>query len=181
MIIASKLKKTNIVEYLLYMWQIEDLIRACKLNIDLVEINLFGSYQFTDKNERKKVYEWYESLIEMMRLENVQEKGHLQINKNVIIDLNDFHSLLLSSGKEPGYNAKYLYVMPMINQLRMKSEIGLTDIELCFNFQYIFMMLKMKKAEISQETQHTQQELSKYLVLLSKHYHAYQDGKLDLE
>lgn len=181
MILASKLKKTNIVEYLLHMWQIEDLIRACMFNMDTLEKKLFANYQFKDEYERKTVYEWYESLIEMMRIENVQEKGHLQINKNVIIELNDFHFRLFSSAKEPGYNAKYVYVMPMINQLRMKSEAGLSDIELCFNFQYIYMLLKIKKTTISADTQHTQQEISKYLVLLSKHYHAYQDGKLDLE
>ena len=28
MFVALKLKQTNIAEYLLYMWQIEDLIRA---------------------------------------------------------------------------------------------------------------------------------------------------------
>lgn len=29
MITASQKRKENIAEYLLYMWQIEDLIRAC--------------------------------------------------------------------------------------------------------------------------------------------------------
>ena len=34
MYIAQKIRKTSIVEYLLYMWQIEDLIRAygCSLS-----------------------------------------------------------------------------------------------------------------------------------------------------
>ena len=36
MFIASQLRKQNIVEYLLYMWQIEDLIRAYGLDIDYV-------------------------------------------------------------------------------------------------------------------------------------------------
>ena len=34
MIIASQKKKENIAEYLLYMWQIEDIIRAYGLDID---------------------------------------------------------------------------------------------------------------------------------------------------
>ena len=33
MIIAKKKKNENIAEYILYMWQIEDLIRAYNLNI----------------------------------------------------------------------------------------------------------------------------------------------------
>ncbi|MDE7144362.1 MAG: DUF4924 family protein, partial [Muribaculaceae bacterium] len=34
MIIASEKRKNNIAEYLLYMWQIEDIIRANNLDID---------------------------------------------------------------------------------------------------------------------------------------------------
>lgn len=37
MIIASQKRKENIAEYLLYMWQIEDIIRAYKLDIDTID------------------------------------------------------------------------------------------------------------------------------------------------
>lgn len=97
MFIAHKLRKENICEYLLYMWQIEDLIRAFNLNIDTINERIISNYPVKDEAERKSLYEWYESLIEMMRLENIQEKGHLQLNKNIIIDLNDFHELLIKS------------------------------------------------------------------------------------
>lgn len=82
MFIAHKLRKENICEYLLYMWQIEDLIRAFNLNIDTINERIISNYPVKDEAERKSLYEWYESLIEMMRLENIQEKGHLQLNKH---------------------------------------------------------------------------------------------------
>lgn len=178
MLTASKLKKTNIAEYLLYMWQIEDLIRALQLDINLIDKHLI---QAADADDRKAEFGWYESLIDMMLLENKREKGHLQININVLDDLNEFHLLLLKSGQAPEYNGKFMFVLPMINQLRMKSEAGLSDIELCLNFQYLFMLMKMKKAEISKETADIQVEFAKLLVLLTKNYHAYQNGQLDLE
>jgi len=181
MLIAQSLRKSNIVEYLLYMWQLEDLIRAFQLDIDLVDKQLISQMKFADDQQHKQVYEWYESLIEMMRLENVIEKGHLQINKNIIVELDDFHVQVIASSKVPAYNAKYLHILPMINQLRMKSEAGLSDIELCFNFQYGFLLLKMKGQEISQQTQQTQVEIAKFMVLLSKNYHDHQNGLLELE
>ena len=168
MFIASKLKKENICEYLLYMWQIEDLIRAFELNIDLINQRIVSTYPVKTDADRKAVYDWYESLIEMMRLENVQQSGHLQINKNIIIDLDDFHALIIKSGQVPAYNAKFFHVLPFINQLRTKSEAGLSDIEICFNFMYGIMVLRMKKAEIKPETLQTQTEISKYLILLAK-------------
>ena len=36
MFIASQKRKENIAEYLLYMWQIEDMIRANNLDIDKI-------------------------------------------------------------------------------------------------------------------------------------------------
>ena len=86
MFIASKLKKENICEYLLYMWQVEDMLRAFDLNIDALNQQIVSVYPVENEADRKTLYEWYESLIDMMRLENVQQSGHIQLNKNVIFD-----------------------------------------------------------------------------------------------
>lgn len=181
MLTASYLKKKNICEYLLYMWQVEDLIRAMQLDMQLITSKLIDSRTMTDANERKTVVEWYESLVDMMRSEDVVEKGHLQLNKNIIIDLEDVHQRILLSGVVPAYNAKFFHVLPMISQLRMKSEEGLTDLELCFNFQYGILLLKLQKKEISTETLKTQEEIAKFMVLLARNYHLYLAGELDLD
>ena len=180
MFIAHKLKKENICEYLLYMWQIEDLIRAFNLNIDALNERIIAPYP-VQEDERKSMYEWYESLIEMIRLEDVQTDGHLQLNKNIILELNELHSLLLKTGKDAGYNAKFYHILPFISQLRTHAETDLTDIELCFNFQYGIMLLRMKKTEISPETLQAQTEISKFMVLLAKNYQLHKSGELDLD
>ncbi len=90
MIIASRKHKENIAEYLLYMWQIEDIIRANGLDIDRIKSSVIDKFELTDV-QRKELEEWYESLIDMMRREGVEKSGHLQLNKNVIIQLTDLH------------------------------------------------------------------------------------------
>ncbi|MDS1031705.1 DUF4924 family protein [Porphyromonadaceae sp. NP-X] len=180
MFIAQKLKKENICEYLLYMWQIEDLIRAFQLNMDLIDENIIMPYPVSEA-EKKTMYDWYESLIDMMRKENVQENGHLQLNKNVIIELNDFHELLMQSGAEPEYNKLFYSILPHLVQLRKKAEADIGDIELCFNFLYGIMMLNLKKEKISEETAVAQKDISKFLALLAKDYKLYQEGELDLD
>lgn len=181
MFIAQKLKKENICEYLLYMWQVEDLIRAFDLNIDAINEQIVVSYPVADQ-ERRSLYEWYESLIEMMRLENVQTCGHLQLNKNIMQELNELHSSIIRSGKAAGYNAKFYYILPSLFQLRKQQvDQALSDIELCFNFQYGIMTLRMKKIEITPETLHIQTEVSKFMVLLAQNYRSYKSGELDLE
>lgn len=181
MIIAQKLRKANISEYLLYMWQIEDLIRALDLDMDKISQSLISGFKIEDVNLIKEVEDWYESLIEMMRIEGVVQNGHIQINKNVIIELEDFHALLLKTAKVPSYNAKFFHVLPIIQGLKHKSGNTLGDIEQCFTFLYGIMLLKISKKEISNETLQSQSEISKFLVLLSKNYKSYQDGELDME
>lgn len=94
MIIASQKRKENIAEYLLYMWQIEDIIRSNNLNIEQIRTGIVDKFP-VDEPTRKAMLEWYESLIDMMRREEVVEKGHLQMNNNIIGDLADLNRLSL--------------------------------------------------------------------------------------
>lgn len=181
MIYASKLKKTNICEYLLYMWQLEDVIRAARFDISIIREGVIRNMPVRDEQERMLVEQWYESLIDMMLRENLQEKGHLQINRNVIVDLNDFHVRCLASGQVPSYNAKFYHVLPLIHHFKSKSSVEMDDIEACFTFQYGILLLRLQKKEISPETLKTQGEISKFMILLAKNYHLYQEGRLDLE
>jgi len=163
------------------MWQVEDLIRAFNLNIDTINERIIAPYPVSDE-DRKTMYDWYESLIEMMRLENVQTDGHLQLNKNIIIELDDLHTMIIRSGKDAGYVAKFYHILPFISQLRKQQDnLRISDIELCFNFQYGIMLLRLKKTEITPQTLQAQTEISKFMVLLAKNYHLYKSGDLDLE
>lgn len=181
MFIAQQFRKQNIVEYLLYMWQIEDLIRAFGLDMDKIEKHIIEPYQLTVEN-KQKLYEWYESLIAMMKDENVQETGHLQLNKNVIIQLNDFHAEMLKSEKDASYNANFYKILPALNHLRQsQSEPGISDIELCYNFLYGIMTLRLSRKEISPDTQKAQADITKFLSLLNKYYQLYYKGEFGFQ
>ena len=106
MYISQQLKKKNIAEYLLYMWQVEDLIRANGCDMERIRKNIIEPYPATDE-QKKELARWYEDLINMMQQEGVLEKGHVQINKNIIVWLTDLHLRLLRSPKFPYYSAAY--------------------------------------------------------------------------
>ena len=181
MFIAKQLKKQNIIEYLLYMWQIEDLIRAYGLDIDRINQHVIEPYQISE-DEKKQLHEWYESLLDMMRSENVQQSGHIQLNKNVIIQLNDFHAEFMKSGHDASYNAKFYQILPSLAQLRQKQTAAdISDIELCFNFLYGILTLRLNKKEISQDTLEAQAEVSRFLAQLNKYYQQYVSGELTFE
>ena len=88
MLIALQKKKENIAEYLIYMWQVEDLLRACNLNEEQVEEKLVARFrQIPDLGEDtlSQIRTWYSDLTLMMLSEGKRNGGHLQINENVII------------------------------------------------------------------------------------------------
>ena len=94
MYIASQKRKENIAEYLIYMWQVEDMIRANDLDIDKIQKNIITPSGL-DEARQRELRGWYESLIDMMRREDIQQKGHLQMNRNTLSQLVALHQTLL--------------------------------------------------------------------------------------
>lgn len=181
MIIAKQKRKENICEYLLYMWQVEDLIRANHLDMDEIRKNVLARY-LQSSAVMKEIEQWYEELIEMMRSEGVSEKGHIQLNKNVIITLTDLHLHLLKSPKEMVYGVMYYKTLPYIVQLRAKSGgEDIPEIETCFTAVYGFLLLRMQGKEVSSETMEALKQISAFLAMLADKYRADMSGELELE
>lgn len=163
-------KQENIAEYLLFMWQVEDLLRAHDLDIDEVEKSLILPVYHT-KEEQEEAREWYEGLIIMMQSEGVQDNGHLQINKNIIIDLTDTHLRLLKDPKESEYSGVYYNTLPHIVALRAKSvDQEVPELETCFTALYGYLLLKLQQKEISKETEAAVKQITALLRILSKKY-----------
>lgn len=180
MLISKHKKKENIAEYVIYMWQIEDIIRANKLEISLIKENIIDKFKLTDQ-EKNEMIDWYEGLIDMMRYENVSEKGHLQINKNTIIELTDLHLQLLQSPIEVEYKALYYKTLPFIVELRTKNENKtMPELDTCFSALYGYLLLKLQQKEISGETQAAIAQISYLLKTLAIKYKQQKDGELDL-
>lgn len=178
MIVASKKRKENIAEYLLYMWQIEDLIRANGLDIDKIRTNVIDKFNL-DETQRREMTEWYESLIDMMRREGVTEHGHLQMNKNILNQLVQLHQALLKDPAFPEYTAEFYRTLPYIVELRGKAgENQVGEIETCFTALYGMLMMRLQQKETSEATRNAIAQISRFIALLSKDFHLDEEDKL---
>ena len=148
MIIAKEKKQENIIEYLLYMFQIEDLIRAYNLDPDQIEKNVLSEYQ-QEADVLSEIKKWYNNHIHMMIQEKKQETGHLIYIENLISDLEDFHIYLLKKVSNKEYLKLYQQALPAIQDLKSKLDVhGIQDIHACLNGLYGYLLLKMQKKEI---------------------------------
>ena len=85
MLIAQQKLNENIAEYILYMYQIEDLIRALQFDLDrivkeVVEPNL------PDRAYLERYREWYAGLIQDMKSERITESGHRLELQDVLVE-----------------------------------------------------------------------------------------------
>ena len=130
--IARELRDTNIAEYLLYMWQLEDTLRAYGCDADRVREEYVSRFS-DDADERDREAMWLENLCTMMREEGVIEQGHLQMNKGTLSLMTDLHLELLQSPKQPFYSAAYYKALPFIVELRARSgHKEAPELETCF-------------------------------------------------
>ena len=179
MIIASQKRKENIAEYLLYMWQIEDLIRANGLDIEQIKKTVITNYP-ADESQLSAMAEWYESLIDMMRREEVTEKGHLQMNRNIVGDLAQLHLRILADPKFDEYRKEFYATLPFIVELRAKAgEERAGEIETCFNALYGMLLLRLQHKEISDETAKALAlRYRAFIALLARYYHLDEEDRL---
>lgn len=178
MYIASQKRKSNIAEYILYMWQIEDIIRANGLDIDKIRENVISKFNLSSP-QKLEMEEWYESLIDMMRREGVAESGHLQINKNIINQLVQLHQALLADPEFPDYTAEFYRTLPYIVELRGKAGENKTgEIETCFTALYGMLLMRLQRKELSEATTEAVGQISRFIALLAKDFHLDEEDKL---
>ena len=185
MLIAQQKKQENIAEYLLYMWQVEDLLRACQFDDKQIEQLLVGRFKALEgitESQLEQIGNWYLQLRDMMLTEGKRESGHLQISQNVIIDMTDLHLHLLKQGQDAIYTSCFYSTLPYIVELRGKEgEDKVGELETCFTALYGLLLLRMQHKEISEQTQAAMNQISKFLALLSEKYKDWKSGKLKFE
>ncbi len=173
MTIADQLRKTNRAEYLLYMWQVEDLLRAYGLDADRLAAEYLCRFDLTDE-KRAQTEQWYADLCRMMQQEGLREKGHLQIVQQALQQLEELHAQLLNSPRFPYYREMYYRVLPYIVELRAKQKPAPSDTEselhTCFELLYGVLMLRLQHKPVSAETEKAVKDISTLLGQLSDYY-----------
>jgi hypothetical protein len=169
MLVAREIRKTNIAEYILYMWQVEDLLRACSLNPETIELQLVRRFN-ADENTSRGIADWYNNLAAMMEKEHLPEKGHLQVLVNLVNDLNEFHLKMLEVQTDQEYVRLYRNNQAAIVEFCQRSGNVKNEVEACLNALYGVMLLKIKHAEISEETRRPIEGFGRLIGHLSARY-----------
>lgn len=180
MFVSQELRKKNIAEYLLYMWQVEDIIRAYGCSLSRIRKEYIERFDY-DEEQKEEMTDWFGDLVRMMNQEGCRENGHLQINKVVMMQLVELNAQLLASTKFPFYNSEYYRVLPYIVELRNRGKKKEeSEVETCFDALYGVMMLRLQKKDISPDTTHAIKEITTFIGMLNDYYFKDKAGELEL-
>lgn len=170
MFIANKIKEESEVGYVLYMWQLEDVVRAFNGDVEKIIKDYVPQFGY-EGDVLKQEQQWWRDIVEMMRGEGIMQTGHLQMVKGTLSLLFDKHVELLADTKETVYSSLYYKALPFIVELRAQgSNKEKSELEVCFEALYGVTLLKMRQQKISQQTQDAHDRIATMLAYLNQKY-----------
>jgi hypothetical protein len=181
MIIARQKREENIAEYILYMWQLEDLLRAYELDNDLVDREIVEKFE-APPALKAEIREWYSSIIDAMKSEMIVKNGHLQFLVSLVDDLDDFHFRLIDSPYHSDYQELYTQAVYNIGDFRkrMNFKERISDMEVCLTVLYGYMLMHLKNKPVSEDTQEAIDTIRNLMALFSAKFKSFEQGQLEI-
>jgi hypothetical protein len=176
MIIAKQKRTENIAEYILYMWQLEDMIRAYSFNVSSIVSQFDYPQPLLQDIER-----WYNELVLAMKNEGIETSGHLMQIKELVQDLSELNIKLLQKPSEKAYQELFNDALPHIAEIVQRSNNTIkNEIDACLTGLYGLLVLRLQNKQVSAQTQEALRTFTKLLALLSQKFHAMERGELDI-
>ena len=79
-------KRNNIASYVISMWHIEDLMRANQFDLRKLDEQLIEPMD-ADEDARSEVRAWYADIIDRMKAQGLEQRGHLSEVEEVMMEL----------------------------------------------------------------------------------------------
>lgn len=179
--IAQQKRKENIAEYILYLWQIEDLLRALQFSPEAIYSTLIKPRKLDTAHEQM-LLAWYMDIANLLAEEKKEESGHLNHTLHLISDLHDLHLRLMQQQEIGGdYRERYSRFTEHLASLRARlgKESAMSDTELCFRALYATMLYRIK-GQGEKAVADTIEVVSPVIALLADYYHKVEKGEIDL-
>jgi|SRR5690554_3460332 len=172
--------QSNIAEYVIYMYQIEDMIRAYNFDIDKIREHIIKP-QVKSESFEKEMVNWYQDLISEMKSRGLEKKGHLHRIGEVLTEIIYLHNTL----KDVVEDKKYLGLLEAaeenVKAFRKKSDLDTVHlVEVCFQALYMKLLLRLQNKEIGAESEAAFDTMRIVLAYLTQAYHQMKEGNMTM-
>jgi hypothetical protein len=178
--IAEAKRKENIIEYLLYLWQMEDLLRSVDLDTEELNRSLLAGIE--EDAVRQKNLAWFVLLAHDLKSNKAEVSGHSSGTYDIIAELTVLQHTLLTVIGDEHFKALYAKTTPLLNEFRAKSDkLPKSDVETALTAMYGCLTLRLAGKQISPETEAAFKVFGAYLKHLAKSYRDMKSGQLPLQ
>lgn len=180
MILIEEKKQTNIAEYIILMYQTEDLMRAYNFDLARIKRDIILP-QTPSESIVPSVEAWYADLISEMKKRGLEKQGHTHAVQEVIAEIIYLHNTLLTIVKDEKYKNLHNHAVKNIEAFREKSDLEqMHPVDVCFHALYMKLLMRLQKQEISAETEHAFDSMRILVAYLAKAYHNMKAGNMDM-
>ncbi len=150
--IAGNKLRNNVSEFIIYMYQMEDLCRVYNFNIADIEQYVIHHFPVSD-DEKKSLRSWFIALMDQMKEEKIEESGHLAEVQHYVDQLLDLKNRLLGSSEEFSeiYNAARPHIRQSLQEAAALGKKIDSDLQACLNGIYGLLLCRMNGREVPEE------------------------------
>lgn len=179
--IAKQKRRENIAEYILYLWQIEDLLRALQFSPEAIHSTLVAPRKDLSEADKPVYLMWYLDIANLLRQEGKEEQGHLEHTLHLIRELHDLHLQLMKLPAGEHYRRTCARLEPELPRLRaVVGNPGMSDTELCFRALYAAMLYRIKGEGGKSAVADTIEFVSPVIAELADMHRKVETGAVDL-
>ena len=173
------LQEENVAEYLLYIYQIEAMVRTLDLDLQRIEQALLAP-AFSDAVQLQNQLGWYQNLLNEMQQRGLQKEGHIEQVEEILMELIYLHNTLLTILNDEKYKALCEHANEALQAFKVKANmVQKHDVDVLLHAMFMKLQLKMKKQDISPETEAAFDLFRIQLAYLSKSYKRMKAGELN--
>jgi hypothetical protein len=173
------LQTENVAEYVLYIFQIEAMIRSLSFDLNQIDTQLITP-SFTDSIQRQEQLDWYGQIIDEMQQRQLFKEGHLEIVDEILVELVYLHNTLLTVLNDEKYKGLCEQAHEALQAFKLKSNMAHRhDVEVLFHAMFMKLQLKMKQQVINPETEAAMDLFRIQLAYLSQQYKRMRSGELN--
>lgn len=166
MSLAESKKQQNISEYIIYMYQTEDLIRVYDFDMEKIEEYVIKHIPINDK---AGLIQWYADISSQMKKEGIEKSGHLKQVQHYVDELEKLKDDLLNSDKEfkKIYDQSSSHIQKSLDYAdgAVKSEV-----QACLNGVYGLLLLRMNGKDVHPDLMESINAFGDVLSFLSYKY-----------
>lgn len=147
--IAESKRQNNIAEYIIHMYQTEDLIRAYEFDLAAIKERIVAHIP-EDDEEKQLLADWYSDIIIKMKEEGIEKSGHLSEVQQIVLELSDIHEELQST--DNNFEKVYSNSKSHIDRsLAIAKGQIINEVQICLNGVYGLLILRMEGKRIADD------------------------------